>query len=113
MARKVLYDDDAPKLTSEQLAQMRPASEVHTPAEFAALTAVRRPGRPKSADPKVPITIRLDAETVETFRSYGPGWQSRVSAALTRLARDGGLTRIPGERSARMKPVTKAKSQGR
>jgi len=39
-------------------------------------------GRPKSAQPKVSTTIRLDADIVAHFRTGGPGWQSRINEAL-------------------------------
>jgi len=39
-------------------------------------------GRPKSAQPKVSTTIRLDADVLARFRAGGPGWQSRINAAL-------------------------------
>lgn len=42
---------------------------------------VRR-GRPRSENPKVPINIRLSPDVVERFRATGPGWQSRIDAAL-------------------------------
>jgi uncharacterized protein (DUF4415 family) len=42
---------------------------------------VRR-GRRPSAAPKVSTTIRLDAHVVAAFRDDGPGWQSRINAAL-------------------------------
>ena len=32
--------------------------------------------------PKVPVSIRLDADLVEHFRSSGRGWQTRVNAIL-------------------------------
>ncbi len=94
MARQptVSYDDDAPELTEAELAEFRPAHEVHTPEEFAALNAVRKRGRPFAANPKVPVTIRLDAETAAKFRATGHGWQSRVSALLTRVALEGDAT---------------------
>lgn len=94
MARKptVTYDDDAPELTEAELAEFRPAREVHTPEEFAALTAVRKRGRPFAASPKVPVTIRLDAETAAKLRATGHGWQSRVSALLTQVASEGDAT---------------------
>ena len=28
------------------------------------------------------VTLRLDADVLDTFRSGGPGWQSRINAAL-------------------------------
>ena len=39
-------------------------------------------GRPKSSNPKVALTIRYDAEIIESFRATGPGWQTRMNAAL-------------------------------
>ena len=41
-----------------------------------------RGGRPRSADPKVPVSIRLDRAVVEKFRATGPGWQSRINEVL-------------------------------
>lgn len=38
-------------------------------------------GRPTGSD-KERITIRLDKEVLERFRTTGPGWQSRVNEAL-------------------------------
>jgi len=42
---------------------------------------VRR-GRPQSESPKQQVTLRLDADVLDTFRSGGPGWQSRINATL-------------------------------
>jgi uncharacterized protein (DUF4415 family) len=39
-------------------------------------------GRPKSDDPKLQVTLRLDREVVDHFRESGPGWQSRINEAL-------------------------------
>lgn len=41
-----------------------------------------RRGRPKSDAPKVPINIRLSPDVVERFKASGPGWQTRIDAAL-------------------------------
>lgn len=43
---------------------------------------VRLPGRPQKADRKVSITLRLDRDVVERFKATGPGWQTRINAAL-------------------------------
>jgi len=66
-------DLDNPELTAEQLARMRP---------FRELQAERRRGRPKSAVHKESVTVRLDPDIVDFFRSGGPGWQTRMNAAL-------------------------------
>jgi len=91
MARKpILTDDDAPALTDAELAEMRPAREVLTAEEFAAVTSVRKAarGRPVAEAPKVPVTIRLDQEIVAAFKATGPGWQSRMNAILLKAAQD-------------------------
>ncbi len=41
-------------------------------------------GRPKKADPKQRVTLRLDADLLATLRQTGPGWQSAVNALLRR-----------------------------
>lgn len=46
---------------------------------------VRR-GRPKSDNPKQPVTIRLDRDLVEWFKQSGDGWQTRINNELRRVA---------------------------
>lgn len=41
-----------------------------------------RRGRPRQETIKIQVTLRLDADIVETYRQQGPGWQSRNNAAL-------------------------------
>jgi uncharacterized protein (DUF4415 family) len=64
--------DDAPELTDEMLDR----------AVLMEGDRVIRRGRPKLASPKQPVTLRLDADIVQRFRAGGPGWQSRINAAL-------------------------------
>ena len=42
----------------------------------------RKVGRPKSANPKVPLKLRLDRDVVQAFRATGPGWQTKINATL-------------------------------
>jgi len=42
---------------------------------------VRR-GRPPAETHKERLTIRLDPDIVARFKADGPGWQSRINAAL-------------------------------
>ena len=46
-----------------------------------------RPGRPRKAAPKQAVSLRLDPEVLRHFRDGGPGWQSRINAALRKVAR--------------------------
>ncbi|MTH36656.1 hypothetical protein GL279_18970 [Paracoccus limosus] len=73
---------DSPELTAEELAQARPFAEV-----FPALAEkIHRAGRPRSSNPKVPVSLRLDQDVIEAFKKQGPGWQSRINAALRAAA---------------------------
>lgn len=38
--------------------------------------------RAKPVNPKVPISIRLDADVLEYFKAQGPGWQTRMNSVL-------------------------------
>ena len=42
----------------------------------------RRTGRPKSKAARKLVSLRLDPDVIERFRASGPGWQSRINAAL-------------------------------
>ncbi|HYE48084.1 MAG TPA: BrnA antitoxin family protein [Azospirillaceae bacterium] len=71
---------DSPGLTDGELAGMRPAAEV-VPGLAAAF---RRTRGPQKAPTKVPVTLRLDRDVVDHFRSQGEGWQTRMNEALRR-----------------------------
>ncbi len=76
-----------PELSDEELARMRPASEVLPPTFFKAMEEHRRSrGRPSVAHPKKQITLRLDEDVIAKFRESGKGWQGRVNAALRKAA---------------------------
>ncbi|WP_027794548.1 BrnA antitoxin family protein [Paraburkholderia acidipaludis] len=65
IARGIANDPDTFVPTDEQFAQMK-----------------RRGGRPKLANPKVAVTVRYDADIVESFKASGEGWQTRMNNAL-------------------------------
>jgi uncharacterized protein (DUF4415 family) len=46
---------------------------------------VRR-GRPKSDNPKQPVSLRLDREVIDWFKRQGSGWQSRINEELRKAA---------------------------
>lgn len=39
-------------------------------------------GRPVLGEAKKLVSLRLDRDVIEAFRAGGPGWQSRINAAL-------------------------------
>lgn len=53
-----------------------------TDEEWSARSSTRRLGRPVADVTKERITIRLSADVLQRFRSGGPGWQTRIDAAL-------------------------------
>lgn len=82
--RMIASDPDNPEWTEEDFARAKPFAEA-----FPALAeAMRRNigGRPKSDDPKIPVSLRLDRAVVEKFKKDGPGWQSRMNEALRKAA---------------------------
>jgi len=44
-------------------------------------------GRPISKNRKQPVSLRLDLDVVAHFRRNGRGWQSRINAALRKVAK--------------------------
>jgi uncharacterized protein (DUF4415 family) len=74
-------DGDVRELTREDFARAVPLSGL--PDALKAKLATRQRGRPHAEITKERITIRLSPEVVEKFRATGPGWQTRMDAALS------------------------------
>lgn len=74
--------DDAPELTEAdlKLGTWRIGDRVVSPAK--AREAIARRGRPPGSGTKESTTIRFDKDVLEAFKAGGPGWQSRMNAAL-------------------------------
>jgi uncharacterized protein (DUF4415 family) len=72
--------DDAPHLDRDwfERAETREGNRLIRPAKL---------GRPKKAAPKKTVNIRLDPDVLAHFRATGPGWQSRINAALRKAAK--------------------------
>ena len=60
--------EELPELTEEMLAR----------------GTVRKGGRPRSANPRKLISIRLPADVIERWRATGPGWQTRMAERLSK-----------------------------
>lgn len=80
--RLIASDPDAPEATDEQLKKAQPFDEAFP--ELADAMRKHAGGRPRKANPKVPVSIRLDPDVVAKFKATGPGWQSRINEALRR-----------------------------
>ena len=46
---------------------------------------VNKGGRPKSANPRKLISLRLPEDVIQRWRATGPGWQTRMADRLTKL----------------------------
>lgn len=74
------YDPAAP-LTDEEIETLRPAREFFTQRGMS-VPVPRKAGRPRQEETKVRVTMRLDANIVDFFKSQGPGWQTRINQVL-------------------------------
>ena len=55
---------------------------------------VNKGGRPRSANPKKLISLRLPMDVIERWRATGPGWQTRIAE---RLSKNGNCWRAESE----------------
>lgn len=60
--------DELPELTEAMLARAK----------------VNKGGRPRIANPKQQITLRLPADVIANWRASGPGWQTRMAQRIMR-----------------------------
>lgn len=88
--------DDAPEWTEDQFrrAELARGGKVARAAEG---TLTRPRGRPKKADAKVHIHIRLSPHVLGHFRSTGAGWQTRIDEILRKW--------VAGRRKASQPPA--------
>ena len=73
---------DNPEWTEEDFARARPAAEVLGPAFMEAWRRSRGQRGPQKQPTKQLVSLRLDRDVIEKFKSDGPGWQSRMNEAL-------------------------------
>ena len=86
-----IVPDDAPEWTDDQFARaqlsiggkvIRPARGTLTKPGPPRILEPYKRGRPRVAQPKQQVTLRLDQVVLERFRESGPGWQSRINDIL-------------------------------
>ena len=75
IARQIAEDPDtAPELTDEWFDK----ADLH----YGETLLRRGRGRPPLGLAKRLVSLRLDQDVIDAFRAGGPGWQSRINAAL-------------------------------
>jgi uncharacterized protein (DUF4415 family) len=79
--------DDAPEWTEDQWnrAEIAVGDVVIRPANG----TLTKPGRPKSANAKKSVHLRLSPDVLSYFRKTGPGWQTRIDETLRKAAKLG------------------------
>jgi uncharacterized protein (DUF4415 family) len=102
---------DNPELTDDQLAALRPVSEM--PDHLRARLPKRGRGRPKAENAKVNVTLRLDPAILEAYKAGGPGWQVRMGTALAEgVERPAEAERIDRPAGTEAKDSAAAEGQG-
>ncbi len=79
MSDNVQFDDN-PDWTEVDFAKAR-GPETLSAAELAAFPRTRVRSVQK-APTKRPISLRVDADVLDSYRATGPGWQGRMNEAL-------------------------------
>ena len=83
-----LVDQENPEFTASDFARAKPARDV-LPELFgakAASEALKPRGRPKLAQVKQPISLRMDADVLAKWKATGTGWQTRMVEVLAKAA---------------------------
>jgi uncharacterized protein (DUF4415 family) len=74
---------DSPEITADDMAKAKPFSEVFPEL---AKSAKRARGKQK-APVKQLVSLRLDREVIDAFKSKGAGWQSLINETLKNAVR--------------------------
>jgi uncharacterized protein (DUF4415 family) len=76
---RIRPDDGIPEMTKKEFPQATPLRDA-MPEVVEAMKRGR--GRPKVADPKERVSLRLDPRIVAAYKATGTGWQSRINDVL-------------------------------
>lgn len=88
-AKRSTIDRENPEWTREDFAEATkfPAGVRlgdMKPRQLASMVGKRGP---QKAPTKIPVSIRLSPEVVQHFKAKGPGWQSKIDAALRKMVK--------------------------
>jgi uncharacterized protein (DUF4415 family) len=73
-------------ITDDEDARIRAAAQTDADARPVDELLKRKRGRPKLANAKQPVLLRLDRDVVERFKAGGEDWQTRMNKALRKAA---------------------------
>ena len=75
-SRHISPDPDLPEITDEWIAR----------ADLYHGDKLVSRGRPKLANPRQLLSLRLPPQVIERWKASGPGWQTRMAEALEKSA---------------------------
>ena len=78
--RSNLQQVDAHAIAPDEYADLPELTE-----DMLARASLNKGGRPVSANPRKPISLRRPAEVIERWRATGPGWQTRMAERLSKV----------------------------
>ena len=78
--RSNLQQVDAHAIAPDEYADLPELTE-----EMLSRASLKKGGRPVSANPRKPISLRLPTEVIERWRATGPGWQTRMAERLSKV----------------------------
>jgi uncharacterized protein (DUF4415 family) len=73
---RISHETDTPEITDAWIAE----------ADLLRGEKVVRRGRPKLADPRQLLSLRLPPKVIARWKATGPGWQTRMAQALEKSA---------------------------
>src|SRR5262245_295005 len=82
-----IFTDDNPEWTKADFARAERLPPGTTMEELGKMLAARQRGRPKLANPKEGIYLRIDQDVIASYRRGGPGWQTRINADLRKAVK--------------------------
>jgi uncharacterized protein (DUF4415 family) len=81
--RGIALDPDNPEITAEEFKNARPFAEMFPEL----MESIRRTrGRPAMEKPRKVVSLRLDQDVLEKYRSTGKGWQARMNSDLRKAS---------------------------
>ena len=78
-----------PKVSEAQIERWRREDEagMEFTGEVLTLAEFMRRGRPRTENPKTKVSLYVESKALAAFKATGPGWQTRMSDAITAKSR--------------------------
>lgn len=89
LKQKLIRPTNAEDAAITAAAMSDPDAIPYTDAEWEQVKPLirRGPGRPPGSGTKSQVTLRIDKEVLEKFKTTGTGWQTRMNDVLRQWAR--------------------------